>query len=55
MSAMAAGVPDDVDIYRRHAAELIRYATALVGPDDAPDVVTDGVLAAFAAPGGRRS
>jgi RNA polymerase sigma factor (sigma-70 family) len=51
MSAMAAGAPDDVDIYRRHAAELIRYATALVGPDDAPDVVTDGVLAAFAAPG----
>jgi RNA polymerase sigma-70 factor (ECF subfamily) len=51
MSAMAAGVPDDVDTYRRHAGELIRYATVLVGPDDAPDVVTDGVLAAFAAPG----
>jgi RNA polymerase sigma-70 factor (ECF subfamily) len=51
MSAMAAGAPDDVDTYRRHAGELIRYATALVGPDDAPDIVTDGVLAAFASPG----
>lgn len=51
MSAMAAGAPDDVDTYRRHADELIRYATALVGPADAPDVVTDGVLAAFATPG----
>jgi hypothetical protein len=44
---MAADVPDDVDTYRRHATELIRYATVLVGPDDAPDVVTDAVLAAF--------
>ena len=39
---------DDVETYRRHAAELVRYATVLVGPDDAPDVVTDAVLAAFA-------
>ncbi len=46
----ATGVPDDVDTYRRHATELIRYATVLVGPDDAPDVVTDAVLAAFRAP-----
>jgi RNA polymerase sigma-70 factor, ECF subfamily len=50
MSAMAPGVPDDVETYRRHAAELIRYATVLVGPDDAPDVVTEAVLAAFASP-----
>lgn len=39
---------DDVETYRRHAAELVRYATALVGPDDAPDVVADAVVAAFA-------
>lgn len=44
---------DDVETYRRHAGELIRYATALVGPDDAPDVVTDAVLAAFATKGWR--
>jgi RNA polymerase sigma factor (sigma-70 family) len=47
---MAQGVPDDVDTYRRHAGELIRYATVLVGPDHAPDVVTDAVLAAFRSP-----
>ena len=41
---------DDVETYRRHAAELIRYATVLVGPDDAADVVADAVLAAFATP-----
>ena len=27
---------DDVETYRRHAVELVRYATVLVGPDDAP-------------------
>jgi RNA polymerase sigma factor (sigma-70 family) len=47
---MAAMQAEDVDTYRRHAGELIRYATALVGPDDAPDVVTDAVLAAFGSP-----
>ena len=41
---------DDVETYRRHAGELIRYATALVGPDEAADVVTDAVLAAFRSP-----
>jgi len=44
---------DDVETYRRHSAELIRYATALVGPADAADVVTDAVLAAFVAPSWR--
>ena len=43
--------PDDVDTYRRYAPDLIRYATALVGPADAPDVVSDAVLAAFGSPG----
>lgn len=43
--------PDDVDTYRRYAGDLIRYATALVGPADAPDVVSEAVLAAFQSPG----
>jgi RNA polymerase sigma-70 factor (ECF subfamily) len=47
MTTMAT---DDADTYRRHAGELIRYATVLVGPDDAPDVVADAVLAAFGSP-----
>jgi RNA polymerase sigma-70 factor (ECF subfamily) len=44
---------DDVETYRRHAAELTRYATVLVGPADAADVVADAVLAALAAPNWR--
>jgi RNA polymerase sigma-70 factor (ECF subfamily) len=43
--------PDDVDTYRRYANDLIRYATVLVGPADAPDVVSDAVLGAFRSPG----
>jgi len=48
---MMTAVVDPTDVYRRHADELVRYATALVGPTDAPDVVTDAVMAAFASPG----
>jgi RNA polymerase sigma-70 factor (ECF subfamily) len=41
------------EVFRRHAAPLIRYATVLVGPDDAPDVVTDAMMRVFAAPPSR--
>jgi RNA polymerase sigma factor (sigma-70 family) len=34
--------------YRQHADELIRFATTMVGPNDASDVVTDAMVAAFA-------
>jgi len=48
MSTMDPGAAaDHAAVYRRHADELIRYATALVGPADAPDVVVDGVMSAF--------
>ena len=43
-------VADPSEVYRRHADELVRYATALVGPADSPDVVVDAVLAAFRSP-----
>ena len=43
-------VADSSEVYRRHADELVRYATALVGPADSPDVVVDAVLAAFRSP-----
>jgi RNA polymerase sigma-70 factor (ECF subfamily) len=36
--------PDVGDAYRDNAADLIRYATVLVGPSDAPDVLNDAVL-----------
>lgn len=40
---------DDNDrlIYSRHADELTRFATAVVGPHDAQDVVSIAVVAAF--------
>lgn len=38
---------DDEMIYRKHADGLVRFATGLVGPFDAPDVVTDACLRAF--------
>jgi len=33
------------DLYRRHVGELVHFATVLVGPHDAVDVVSDAVLA----------
>jgi RNA polymerase sigma factor (sigma-70 family) len=33
------------DLYRRHVGELVHFATVLVGPTDAVDVVSDAVLA----------
>lgn len=38
---------DNEELYRLHATELTRYATGLVGPFDAADVVTDACLKAF--------
>ena len=34
----------DADLYGKHADELTRFATGLVGPHDAPDVVSAAVL-----------
>jgi RNA polymerase sigma-70 factor (ECF subfamily) len=31
----------DADIYAAHAGELVRFATGIVGPVDAPDVVAE--------------
>jgi len=41
------GVMNNEELYRLHATELTRYATGLVGPFDAADVVTDACLKAF--------
>jgi len=43
----ATRVMDDEAVYRSYSVELTRYATGLVGPFDAPDVVTDACLKAF--------
>jgi RNA polymerase sigma factor (sigma-70 family) len=41
------GVMNNEELYRLHAIELTRYATGLVGPFDAADVVTDACIKAF--------
>ena len=38
------GERSDEEIYEKHADELIRFATGLVGPTDAADVVSSAVL-----------
>ncbi|HEX9856535.1 MAG TPA: RNA polymerase sigma factor [Acidimicrobiia bacterium] len=41
----------DEEIYRKYADDLMRFATGLVGPFDAADVVTDACLRAFGSKG----
>jgi RNA polymerase sigma-70 factor (ECF subfamily) len=36
--------------YRQHAVGLVRFTTALVGPSDAPDVVSAAMLSCFTSP-----
>ena len=38
----------DEDLWRDHADELLRFATVLVGPSDAYDIVADAMLRAAA-------
>ncbi|MDQ3757185.1 MAG: RNA polymerase sigma factor [Actinomycetota bacterium] len=45
-----AEVATDAVVYQRHAPELIRFATALVGPTDAADVLSAAVVKALASP-----
>lgn len=40
----------DADVYAAHAAELVRFATGLVGPHDAPDVVADAFVGLMGSP-----
>lgn len=44
-------VTSEEEIYRKHADELVRFATGLVGPFDAQDVVSDACLRAFQSSG----
>jgi RNA polymerase sigma factor (sigma-70 family) len=34
----------DAEIYRKHADDLVRFATGLVGPNDASDIVSEAFL-----------
>jgi RNA polymerase sigma-70 factor (ECF subfamily) len=40
----------DAEIYEKYADELVRFATGLVGPSDAPDVLSVAVIRAFTSP-----
>ena len=40
----------DAEVYEKYADELIRFATTLVGPSDAPDVLSVAVMRALASP-----
>jgi RNA polymerase sigma factor (sigma-70 family) len=40
----------DEELYRKHSDALIRFATGLVGPDNAPDVVSAAVLSCLTSP-----
>ena len=46
---LSARVADPADFYRAHAPELTRFATSLVGPDDAADVVADAMAKTLSA------
>jgi RNA polymerase sigma factor (sigma-70 family) len=39
----------DAETYEKHAEELLRFATVLVGPDDAPDMLSAAFLRAISA------
>jgi RNA polymerase sigma factor (sigma-70 family) len=41
----------DEDVYAHYAPELVRFATVLIGPSGADDLVADAVLAVFRHPG----
>ena len=41
---------ETADVYEKHRDELIRFATVLVGPSMAEDVMSAAVLRAFASP-----
>jgi RNA polymerase sigma factor (sigma-70 family) len=45
----------DAEIYAASAKDLVRLATGLVGPDDAPDVVSAAMVRVLSSPSWRRA
>jgi RNA polymerase sigma-70 factor (ECF subfamily) len=49
-TVMVAGSEVDAEVYAQHAVALVRFATGLVGPNDAADVVAEAVMRVMASP-----
>lgn len=47
MDAQRMLIGGDEELYRQMRLRLVRYASVLVGPDDAADVVSDAVISAM--------
>jgi RNA polymerase sigma factor (sigma-70 family) len=45
----------DAEIYAAHAKDLVRLATGLVGPDDAPDIVSAAMVRLLSSSSWRRA
>jgi RNA polymerase sigma factor (sigma-70 family) len=50
MSSVEPAAATDAELYGRHGAELVRFASVLVGPSGADDLVADAVARVFAHP-----
>lgn len=50
LGSMTVDVRTDSEVYAEHAAELSRFATSLVGPSDAADVVSEAVIRVMISP-----
>lgn len=50
MSSVEPSAATDAELYARHGAELVRFASVLVGPSGADDLVADAVARVFAHP-----
>jgi RNA polymerase sigma-70 factor (ECF subfamily) len=50
MSSVEPSAATDAELYVRHGAELVRFASVLVGPSGADDLVADAVARVFAHP-----
>jgi RNA polymerase sigma factor (sigma-70 family) len=48
MSDVDAGPVSDDEVYARHGAELVRFATVLIGPSGADDLVAETAFKVFA-------
>jgi RNA polymerase sigma factor (sigma-70 family) len=48
MSDVDAGPVSDEEAYARHSAELVRFATVLIGPSGADDLVAETAVKVFA-------